>query len=167
MATLEKILTSYTPISATTQAAVLCYYCRPNDMNDLSATDYLKLAIAEFGFIATTVLGIIETIFWTSILLLCKAIHVFMPESQIADRIFTQLVVNTGVTIGATTVSALMLGYNFSLYPHIFEIINNIVAIEMIELTKDYLLCPINYRLFTDSAIVILKPVKDNECIIS
>lgn len=155
MSTIPDLVTTYYPISASLGLGVLCFGCRPDAMENLACTDYLRLAVTELGFIATTLFGTIETIFWTSILLLAKAIHVFMPESEIADRIFTQICASTADTIAATACAALLVIYNLS--NHDAELLSKLSSSlndGLLPFAEKYLIGPINYRLFAESIII-------------
>ena len=156
MSTMTDLQKSSYPISATAWSTLLCLQNRPDDMENLACTDYLRFAATELGFIAITLIGTIETIFWASILLLAKAIHVFIPESQIADRIFTQIFVSTAFTLGTTAGAASLIVYNFSTDPYITCELDDSINDMGTSFTENYLMSLINYRLFTDT--VILKP---------
>lgn len=61
---------------------IIAMLIRPkDDSNQSTCGKYIALTVAEPFFIFGAVVGVIETVFWTAILLLAKTVHVFIPKS--------------------------------------------------------------------------------------
>lgn len=160
MSTIPDLIENHYWISTSFFLNELCIRYRPEEIKNLTWTDYLRLGATELGFITTTLIGVVETVFWTSLFLLAKAIHVFLPEFEITDRIFTQLGISTALTISATITAAMLIVKNFSIgYKEVeSDIQKPLYNQTLIPFAEKYLMGAVNYRLFTSSPI--MKPVK-------
>lgn len=86
---------------------------KPGD-DEKTCGKYLGLAAAEACFLLGTVIGAIETIFWTAIALLAKVIHLFIPSSyETATSICGNLTGRAVFSANATAVSAAGVAFNF------------------------------------------------------
>lgn len=138
-------------ISASAWMVLVSSECGPNKIT--GARDYLVLTAMEAGFILTTIVGVIETIFWASITLLAKAIHVFIPQSNTVDKVYAQLVTNTFYSVCATTVAIIMIMENFNE----IDVKKDVCCPTLLmynRLAEDYCSSFLHYRLFGESGLL-------------
>lgn len=149
MTSIQSLMDESYPISATMVLSLGCTACGPKDWQNITGADYLRLAGTETIFICTTLFGVIETIFWASLALLAKAVHVFISQSETVDKIFAQLFSSALLTLSSTTFAAAMVGKNFFIDPadvesEVYDPINEMYHDEGKKYYTDF----INYKFF-------------------
>lgn len=151
---LERIIGESYKMSASAWLTLACAKLIPD--SDAPFVNYLILPITEAGFIFATALGVIETIFWAAIALLAKAIHVFLPQSDTADKIYAQLVTSTILTTMATTSAAILIVKNFFISSSDLESEAFSPVFKTYQtLTENYFSGLIHYRFFGENGVLL------------
>lgn len=89
-------------------------YMRPDDDAENSVLRYLALTFCEGLFFLSALIGAVETIFWSAIVLLATPIHFVIPKSnETAASIYTFLFERAGLPCLTTVSATVSIAYNF------------------------------------------------------
>lgn len=104
-------------------------YARRGMEHDCLIPRCIKVLALEAGYLATTLIGIIETIFWSAVMLVVKLVHLVIPESKIEwfnEHVFEPLFMQAAGSFLGLSGSYAMLLYNFTSEETISITIDNV-----------------------------------------
>lgn len=104
-------------------------YARRGMENDFFAVRGFKILAFEAGYAATTLIGIVETVFWSAIVLVTKLLHFFVPESKnewFIEHVFEPIFMQAAGCFQGLAGSYAMLLYNFADKETSSQIVENV-----------------------------------------
>ena len=105
-------------------------YARRGMEHDFFLIRCIKVLALEGGYIATTAVGIVETVFWSAIVLVVKLLHFIVPEESKNDwfnqHIFEPIFMQAAGSFLGLAGSYTMLLYNFAEEETMYATIENV-----------------------------------------